>query len=149
MLAGLVYGRTEVAEDNSAVSQLVRWLHDQFVREFGSEECGVIRPLSYTQLSDDFSCGPVYRRGAELAVEAILTAQTLCATCPPFDPDRGRAEEVEVDQAALAAADRVRINDRARPALERAEVTDADVAFSLCHARRVHPAWGGGPTAGD
>ncbi len=153
MLAGFVHGRTEPEEDNAAVSQLVRWLHEQFVREFGSEECNVIRPMAFTQWSDDFSCGPVYRRGAELAAQAVLTAQALCAACPPFDPERGRAEEVVVDTAALAAATerlselaaagRVRITDGARPALQRAEVTDADVAFSLCHIRRVHPAWGG------
>ncbi|MDQ7840525.1 MAG: C-GCAxxG-C-C family (seleno)protein [bacterium] len=153
MLAGLVYGRAEVEEDNSAVSQLVRWLHEQFAREFSSERCEVIKPMAFTQLSEDFSCGPVYRRGAELAAEAIMTAQTLCSACPPFDPHRGRAEEVAVDRVelaaaadrlrALAATNRVRITDRARPAQQRAEVTDADVVFSLSHARRVHPAWGG------
>jgi C_GCAxxG_C_C family probable redox protein len=153
MLAGLVYGRTEPEEDNSAVSQLVRWLHERFARELGSEECSVIRPIAFTQWSDDFSCGPVYRRGAELAAEAILTAQTLCAACPPFNPERGEAEEIRVDRAALvgateriralAEAKRVVIAERAVASQARAAVTDADVVFSLTQAKRVHPAWGG------
>jgi C_GCAxxG_C_C family probable redox protein len=153
MLAGLVYGRTQAVEDNSVVSQLVRWLHEQFVREFGSEECSIIRPIAFTQLSEDFSCGPVYRRGAELAAEAILTAPALCAACPPFYPEHGRAEAVPWDRAALAeaadrlralaAANRVRIADRVRPAQQRVGVTDAEIVHSVHHARRVHPAWGG------
>lgn len=153
MLAGLVYGRTAPEEDNSVTSQLVRWLHEQYVLEFGSEECNVIRPMSFTQWSEDFSCGPVYRRGAELAAQAILTAQALCTACPPFDPRSAEAEKVVVDSAALAEAaarlrdlaakGRVRIADCARLSQQRAEVTDADIAFSLQYARRIHPAWGG------
>jgi C_GCAxxG_C_C family probable redox protein len=153
MLAGLVYGRTEPEEDNSPAGQLVRWLHERFARELGSEECSVIRPMAVTQWSDDFSCGPVYRRGAELAAEAILTAQTICAACPPFDLERGLAEEVRVDRAelavaleriqALAAAKHVVIAPRAVASQARAAATDADVVYSLTQAKRVHAVWDG------
>lgn len=156
LLAGLVYGRVEPEEDNSCASRLVRWLHERFVQEFGNTACQVLRPLSYTQWSDDFSCGPVYRRGAELAAEAILTASSLCLTCPPYDPERGRVERPPVDAAALrevgdrirllAADGHVRVSDRARRDAEALGIPVADVVFSVANVRRVHPAWGGNYT---
>jgi C_GCAxxG_C_C family probable redox protein len=153
LLAGFVYGRTEPEEDNSCASRLVRWLHERFVREFGSTACQVLRPLSYTQWSDDFSCGPVYRRGAELAAEAILTAPSLCLTCPPYDPARGQVERPPVDAAvlqavgerirALASEGHVMLSERARLDADELGVSLDDVVFSVANARRVHPAWGG------
>ncbi len=153
LLVGLVYGRTDVEADSTCAGQLVKWLHGRFAAEFGSTACNVIRPISVTRLSDDFSCGPIYRRGAELAAEAVLTGSTLCLICPPYDPELGEAARVPLDAGALREATgqiialagdgHVIIAAGAREAQEQKGITDADVAFSLANLRRAHPAWGG------
>jgi C_GCAxxG_C_C family probable redox protein len=153
LLIGLIYGREEPDEDNTCASQLVRWLHEKFAHELGSTACRVLKPLSYTEWSDDFSCGPIYRRGAELAAEAVLTAPALCITCAPYDPAHGQVERVPVDAAALhavlsrihvlAESNRLVITQAAREAQDRLGVSEEEVASSLAAAKRVRPAWGG------
>jgi len=153
MLIGWIFGRRQPEEDNSCASTLVHWLHEQFVRELGSTSCRILKPLAHEQWSNDFSCGPVYRRGAELAVQAILTAHELSLTCPRFDLRRRRAERVAARRAELLAARRdiralarrgqIVVGAAVRRAQARLGVAEADIPHSLATAQRVHPARGG------
>lgn len=153
ILVGFLFGRVKPEEDNSCASQLVRWLHARFDRDLGSTACRLLRPMSHLNWSDDFSCGPVYRKGAELAAEAILTAHEICLTCPPFDLARHHNWRPPVDRDALresldrihslAEAQRLVLTDEARAAMVRLGLDAEEVSFSLATARRAHPAWGG------
>jgi C_GCAxxG_C_C family probable redox protein len=153
LLVGLIYGRLTPEEDNTCASQLVRWLHERFVAEFGSTACRVLKPLSYAELSDDLSCGPVYRRGAELAAEAILGAPGVSVTCAPFDPATGNIDRMPAASAAshaaagrirtLAQSERLVITSTAREAMSRLGVGEEDLITSLAGAKRVRLAHGG------
>lgn len=152
MLIGWIFGRVRPEEDNSCASGLVHWLHERFATELGSTTCSVLKPLAHEQWSEDFSCGPVYRKGAELAVQAILLAHEICLTCPRFDPERGRAERVPANRAALdrvlrrirtlAQQGRVVVSESARQAQVSRDIDALDIPYSLATARLVHPAPG-------
>lgn len=153
MLIGLIFGRTEPEEDNACASQLVLSLHERFERELGSTACRLLRPMAHLHWSDNFSCGPVYRKGAELAAETILTAHERCLICPPFDIAHGRAERIPADKEALreilariralAERNRLMVTEAARSAQARLGIEEEDIAFSLCTATLVHLVWGG------
>ncbi|MDR7426178.1 MAG: C-GCAxxG-C-C family (seleno)protein [Armatimonadota bacterium] len=153
MLIGWIFGRRRSEEDNSCASALVHWLHERFVRELGSTSCRVLKPLSHEQWSKDFSCGPVYRRGAELAVQAILSAHELSLTCPRFDHRRRRAQRAPVRRAEVLAARRhiralarrgeIQVGAAVRHAQARLGISEEDISYSLATAVRVHPAVGG------
>ncbi|MDR7434862.1 MAG: C-GCAxxG-C-C family protein [Armatimonadota bacterium] len=152
MLIGFLFGRVVPEEDNSCASRLVWYLHDRFQRELGSTLCRFLKPMAHLHWSQDFSCGPVYRKGAELAAEIILSAHALFETCPPVEVARSGEGRTKIDAAALAEMKnriatiaregRLDLTEVARASQARLGVEDEDIRVCLSTPRFVHPAWG-------
>ena len=56
----------------------------RFMEEFGERECHPLRK-KWIPLWPSGTCENVYKRGAELAVELILTAPELIPECPKYE----------------------------------------------------------------
>jgi hypothetical protein len=83
----LLHGRCSPDDDLTCVDELCYELHRRFNEDLGSNECHAIRDV-WVPRSADQSCAHVYRRGAQIAVEVILTAHELVPECPPFSFER-------------------------------------------------------------
>lgn len=77
---GLLYGRRSPADDLTCVDELCYELHRRFNQELGHNECRYLREIWVPQ-SEDKSCSPIYRRGAEIAVDTILRAREIAPEC--------------------------------------------------------------------
>jgi len=77
---GFLYGRRSPGDDLTCVDELCFELHRRFKEEFGDNECRALRD-TYVPLTPEKTCEPIYRRGAELAVELILEAEKLIPEC--------------------------------------------------------------------
>jgi hypothetical protein len=80
---GLIYGRTSPMDDLECPDELAFELHRRFSEEFGVKECRPLRE-KWIPLSDNHTCEPVYKRGAELAVELILQAHEVIPDCEAY-----------------------------------------------------------------
>lgn len=84
---GFLYGRRSPADDLTCVDELCFELHRRFKEEFGDNECRILRD-TYVPLTPEKTCEPIYRRGAELAVELILKAPELIPECAPTGKEK-------------------------------------------------------------
>jgi C_GCAxxG_C_C family probable redox protein len=81
LVLGVLYGRSApVGPRFGCISHLSAHLHKRFQEEFGGKCCAIIRPF-YQKMDREHSCGPIYRKGAELAVEVALAAPALVSDC--------------------------------------------------------------------
>lgn len=79
---GLLYGRRSPTDDLTCVDELCYELHRRFMEELGENECRALRE-KWEPLSPKQNCEYVYQKGAEIAVEVILSAEQLVPECPP------------------------------------------------------------------
>jgi hypothetical protein len=77
---GFLYGRQSPSDDLTCVDELSYELHRRFMEEFGERECVPLRD-TWIPLWPEGTCERVYKRGAEIAVELILTAPELVSEC--------------------------------------------------------------------
>lgn len=77
---GLQHGRQTPEDDLNCVDELCYELHQRFMKEFGAQECQILRQ-TYVPSTPTRSCQPIYRGATELAVELLLTASQLVAEC--------------------------------------------------------------------
>ncbi len=77
---GLLYGRTSPMDRLECPDELAFELHRRFSEEFGEKECKPLREKWIPQ-SHNRTCEPVYKKGAELAVELILEAHEIVPEC--------------------------------------------------------------------
>jgi len=77
---GLLYGRQSPTDDLTCVDELCFELHRRFVEEFGERECYPLRE-KWIPIWPSRNCDNVYKRGAEIAVELILSAPELVPEC--------------------------------------------------------------------
>jgi Putative redox-active protein (C_GCAxxG_C_C) len=78
---GVLYGRTApVGPRFGVISHLSAHLHKRFLDELGGKCCAMLRPF-YQKMDKENSCDFVYRKGAELAVEVILSAPRIVPEC--------------------------------------------------------------------
>lgn len=89
-LISMIYGRVNPEEEEKVdrTSELVKTLCQRFEDELGGTTCKVMR-LVYKKKSEDNSCGEIYEKGAQLAVEVILSAHNISKTSPQFDLAKG------------------------------------------------------------
>ncbi len=81
LILGILYGRTApVGPKYGCISHLSGHLHRRFQEEMGGKCCAMIRPF-YQKIDREKSCREVYAKGAELAVEAALSAPALVPGC--------------------------------------------------------------------
>jgi len=80
---GMIYGRTSPTDDLECADELAFELHRRFSEEFGEKECIPLRQR-WIPLSSNHTCEPVYKRGAELAVELILESHKVVSDCEPY-----------------------------------------------------------------
>ena len=80
---GMIYGRTSPTDDLECADELAFELHRRFSEEFGEKECFPLRQ-TWIPLSSNHTCEPVYKRGAELAVELILESHKVISECEPY-----------------------------------------------------------------
>lgn len=80
---GLLYGRSSPKDDLTCVDELCYELHRRFQEELCSKECHALRDY-WVPRSSDQTCAHVYRTGARLAVELVLTAHELVPECSPM-----------------------------------------------------------------
>ena len=83
MCIGFLYGRTSPTDDLTCPDELAYELHRRFSEEFGEKECNPLRE-KWIPLSHNRTCEPVYKKGAELAVELILEAHELIPACEKY-----------------------------------------------------------------
>ncbi len=87
MMIGYIFGRRVPEDDVSCASELAFELHERFQDALGSKYCSVLRPFHHKISADPSrniqgNCGEMYRTGARLAVEVILSAREICPLCP-------------------------------------------------------------------
>ncbi len=80
---GLIYGRTSPKDELDCPDELAFELHRRFSQEFGEKECFPLRK-KWIPHSHNHTCEPVYKRGAELAVQLILEAHEVISDCGPY-----------------------------------------------------------------
>jgi len=92
---GMIYGRTSPKDPLACPDELAFELHRRFSEEFGEKECRPLRQ-KWVPLSYNHTCEPVYKRGAELAVELILQAHEIIPECGVYDlSEKGEKNEQE------------------------------------------------------
>lgn len=84
----LVYGRCAPEADLTCVDELCFELHRRFQEELGHNECKFIREI-WAARSEDGSCAPVYRCGAEIVADILLGAHELAPECRPVSAKGG------------------------------------------------------------
>ena len=79
---GILYGTEEPAPkgQQGCASQVAGLLHRRFQEEMGAKCCNLIRPFQ-KKTGEENSCKAVYRRGAELTVDVLLSAPDLLPDC--------------------------------------------------------------------
>jgi C_GCAxxG_C_C family probable redox protein len=78
---GALYGRKSPKESRYGCAAHVSGeLHRRFQEELGAKCCSMIRPF-YKKIDADKACGPVYMKGAELAVEVLFSAPKIHEEC--------------------------------------------------------------------
>jgi hypothetical protein len=78
---GVLYGRTAPGGPRfGVISHLSAHLHKRFMEELGGKCCAMLRPF-YQKRDRENSCDFVYRKGAELAVEVVLSAPQVVPEC--------------------------------------------------------------------
>ena len=81
LVLGVLYGRSApVGPRFGCISHLSAHLHKRFQEELGGKCCAMLRPF-YQKMDRENSCSHVYQKGAELAVEAALSAPALVPDC--------------------------------------------------------------------
>ena len=70
-------------DDLECADELAFELHRRFSEEFGEKECHP-HGHRWIPLSSNHTCEPVYKRGAELAVELILESHKVISDCEPY-----------------------------------------------------------------
>ena len=81
IILGVLYGRSApVGPRFGCISHLSAHLHKRFQDELGGKCCAMLRPF-YQKMDQEHSCSHVYQKGAELAVEAALSAPALVPEC--------------------------------------------------------------------
>jgi len=81
LVLGFLYGRSApVGPKFGCISHLSAHLHKRFQDELGGKCCAMLRPF-YQKMDREHSCSHVYQKGAELAVEAALSAPALVPDC--------------------------------------------------------------------
>ena len=83
MCIGFLYGRVSATDDLTCADELAFELHRRFSEAFGEKECNPLR-AKWIPLSHNGTCEPVYKKGAELAVELILEAHELFPACKQY-----------------------------------------------------------------
>jgi hypothetical protein len=77
---GLLFGRSLPTDDLTCPDELSFELHRRFKEVLGDNECRALRE-KWVPLSPNKNCEYVYQKGAEMAVELILTAGQLVPEC--------------------------------------------------------------------
>lgn len=77
---GFLYGRGAPTDDLTCIDELCFELHTRFLEKFGEKECRPLRKR-WVPLSLNHTCEYVYKGGAELAVELILSAGEIVPEC--------------------------------------------------------------------
>jgi hypothetical protein len=81
LILGILYGRTSPAGPRfGCISHLSAHLHKRFQEELGGKCCAMLRPF-YQKIDREKSCRFIYQKGAELAVEVVLSAPKIAAEC--------------------------------------------------------------------
>jgi hypothetical protein len=81
---GLIYGRTSPEDQLVCPDELAFELHRRFSHQFGDKECRPLRE-KWISRSESRTCEPVYKRGAELAVQLILEAHEVIPHCRAYE----------------------------------------------------------------
>lgn len=89
MCIGLLFGRRKPTDDLTCPDELANELHRRFKEKFETKICREIRQ-KYVPISDNNTCEYVYQQGARMAVELILSAQSLVERCPDLPPAAGK-----------------------------------------------------------
>jgi hypothetical protein len=75
------YGRTSPKGNRyGCISHASGYLHQRFFDEVGGKCCSMLRPL-YQRMDREKSCRELYKKGAELAIEAIFAAPGVFSEC--------------------------------------------------------------------
>lgn len=78
---GILYGRTDPKQSTfGCASELSAELHKRFQEELGAKCCAILRPF-YKKTDSDNTCKFIYQRGAELAIETVLSAPRISEQC--------------------------------------------------------------------
>ena len=81
LAVSVFYGRKSPTENRYGCAAHVSGvLHKRFHEELGAKCCSMIRPF-YRAIDAEKACGPVYMKGAELAVEVIYSAPKIFEEC--------------------------------------------------------------------
>ena len=81
LILGVLYGRSApVGPRFGCISHLSAYLHKRFQDDLGGKCCAMLRPF-YQKMDRENSCGHLYQKGAELAVEVALSAPALAPEC--------------------------------------------------------------------
>jgi C_GCAxxG_C_C family probable redox protein len=77
----VIYGRTSPKGTRyGCIAYASGYLHQRFFAEVGGKCCSMLRPL-YQRLDAEKSCQELYRKGAELGVEALFAAPATFNEC--------------------------------------------------------------------
>jgi len=78
---GVLYGRTSPKGNRyGCIPHTAGYLHQRFLAEVGGKCCSMLRPL-YQRMDPEHSCQELYRKGAELAIEAMFAAPGVFGEC--------------------------------------------------------------------
>ncbi len=76
-----LYGRTSPKGTRyGCIPHAAGYLHQRFFAEVGGKCCSMLRPL-YQRMDPEKSCQELYKKGAELAVEAMFAAPGVFCEC--------------------------------------------------------------------
>ena len=76
-----LYGRTSPKGNRyGCIPHAAGYLHQRFFAEVGGKCCSMLRPL-YQRMDPEKSCQELYKKGAELAVEAMFAAPGVFGEC--------------------------------------------------------------------
>ncbi len=76
-----LYGRTSPKGTRyGCIPHAAGYLHQRFLAEVGGKCCSMLRPL-YQRMDPEKSCQELYKKGAELAVEAMFAAPGVFGEC--------------------------------------------------------------------
>jgi hypothetical protein len=71
MLIGMLYGRTEIGQDDETANAIARKWRDQFILEFGSEHCATIREGRTPEGEPPSVCRPLIVHAAYMLAEFL------------------------------------------------------------------------------
>lgn len=77
----VLYGRTSPKGTRyGCIPHAAGYLHQRFFADVGGKCCAMLRPF-YQRIDPEHSCQELYKKGAELAIEAIFAAPGVFGEC--------------------------------------------------------------------